>query len=93
MSEWFLYIVKCSDGSLYTGITTDINRRIAEHNGSKRGAKYTRSRRPVLLMLLEKHNSRSCASSAEARIKSLTRKQKLKLISKFQNKKLDNRAD
>lgn len=93
MSEWFLYIVKCSDGSLYTGITTDINRRIAEHNGSKRGAKYTRSRRPVLLMLSEKHSSRSCASSAEARIKSLTRKQKLDLITKFQNKKLNNRAD
>ena len=80
MSNWYLYIVECNDGSLYTGITTDLDRRVKEHNESKRGAKYTRSRRPVTLMMAEEHNSRALAASAEARIKSLTRKQKLELI-------------
>ena len=80
MSSWYLYIVECSDGSLYTGITTDIDRRVKEHNNSKRGAKYTRSRRPVTLVMVEEHGSRALAASREARIKSLTRKQKLELI-------------
>ena len=80
MSNWYLYIVECSDGSLYTGITTDVNRRVKEHNNSRRGAKYTRSRRPVTLMMVEKHCSRALAASREARVKSLTRKQKLELI-------------
>ena len=80
MSNWYLYIVECSDGSLYTGITTDIDRRVKEHNNSKRGAKYTRSRRPVTLVMVEEHVSRALAATREAQIKSLTRKQKLELI-------------
>ena len=80
MSNWYLYIVECSDGSLYTGITTDTDRRVKEHNNSKRGAKYTRSRRPVTLVMVEEHCSRALAASREARVKSLTRKQKLELI-------------
>ena len=80
MSDWYLYIVECCDGSLYTGITTDVDRRVQEHNNSKRGAKYTRSRRPVTLVMVEEYSSRALAASREARIKSLTRKQKLELI-------------
>ena len=75
--KWYLYIVRCSDETLYTGITTDIARRVLEHNRSKRGAKYTRSRRPVFLVYEKKFSNRSEASSAESKFKKLTRKQKL----------------
>jgi len=78
---WFLYIVKCVDESLYTGITKDVARRIKEHNQSKRGAKYTRSRRPVnLACCYEVGLTRSSAMKEERRVKKLTRAQKLKLI-------------
>lgn len=50
MPDWFLYTCECSDGTIYTGITTDVKRRIREHNNSKRGARYTRRRRPVTLL-------------------------------------------
>ena len=79
--EWWVYIVACSDGSLYTGITTDRERRIAEHNDSKKGAKYTRNRRPVDLVYSEMHPDRSTASKREYEIKKLSRAEKLKLIS------------
>lgn len=79
---WYVYIVECSDGTLYTGITTDVDRRIKEHNTSRKGAKYTRSRRPVRLVFAEKRHSRSDASVSEARIKTLARADKLKLIQK-----------
>ena len=78
--EWWVYIVACSDGSLYTGITTDRERRIAEHNNSKKGAKYTRNRRPVDLVYSEMHPDRSTASKREYEIKKLSRAEKLKLI-------------
>ncbi|MDB9836342.1 MAG: endonuclease [Candidatus Arcticimaribacter sp.] len=78
--EWWVYIVACSDGSLYTGITTDRERRIAEHNDSKKGAKYTRNRRPVDLVYSEMHPDRSTASKREYEIKKLSRVEKLKLI-------------
>ena len=80
-STWFVYVVRCSDDSLYTGITTDINRRIEEHNTSNKGAKYTRTRRPVKLEYKEIYVDRSTASKREYAIKKLTRKQKLNLIS------------
>lgn len=80
MKEWYVYIVKCSDGSLYTGITTDLARRIDEHNNSKKGAKYTRSKRPVELTYSEPHADRSSASKRESSIKKLSRDNKLKLI-------------
>ena len=79
--EWWIYIVACSDESLYTGITTDRERRIAEHNDSKKGAKYTRNRRPVDLVYSEMHPDRSTASKREYEIKKLSRAEKLKLIS------------
>ena len=76
---WFVYIVKCSDESLYTGITKDIKKRIIDHN-NKKGAKYTRSRLPVLLVYQEKHDLKSEASRRELSIKQLTKTQKLILI-------------
>ena len=53
MSSWYVYIVRCNDGTLYTGITKDLERRLAEHNSPKGGAKYTRTRKPVTLVYFE----------------------------------------
>jgi putative endonuclease len=78
--DWWVYIVKCSDGSLYTGITTELERRISEHNDSIKGAKYTRTRRPIYLVHSETHHDRSTASKRESYIKNLSRNEKLKLI-------------
>tara|TARA_B110000046_G_C12925253_1_gene368967 strand:+ start:488 stop:748 length:261 start_codon:yes stop_codon:yes gene_type:complete len=78
--NWCVYIVECFDKTLYTGITTDPERRVIEHNDSKKGAKYTRNRRPVSLAYLEKNHDKSTASIRESYIKKLTRKDKLKLI-------------
>tara|TARA_Y100000593_G_scaffold63867_1_gene117970 strand:- start:287 stop:556 length:270 start_codon:yes stop_codon:yes gene_type:complete len=80
MKLWFLYVVQCSDDTLYTGITTDINRRIREHNFTQRGAKYTRSRRPVRLVYIRKVEDRSSALKAEHQFKKLTRQEKLREI-------------
>jgi putative endonuclease len=79
---YYLYILKCADRSLYAGITVDLERRIAEHNDSKLGAKYTRSRRPVKLAYSKKFLTRSMASKEENRIKKLSRLEKLKLCGK-----------
>jgi putative endonuclease len=77
---WKVYMLQCSDNSLYTGITTDINRRIEEHNGNnKKGARYTRSRRPVSLVYQESCDNRAQASAREYQLKQLTRTEKLKL--------------
>jgi len=77
---WLVYVVECSDGTLYTGCTTDLERRLAEHNGcDRKGAKYTRSRRPVKLMYAEQHDSRANASRRELAIKRLDRRRKLAL--------------
>jgi len=78
--SYFIYILKCSDDTLYTGITTDIERRVDEHNNSVKGAKYTKLRRPVELVYSEKSENRSSASKREYTIKKLTRKEKLELI-------------
>ncbi len=79
--SYFVYILKCSDKTLYTGITTDVNRRVLEHNGEgKLGAKYTKARRPVKLAYSKKFSDRSKASSEESRIKKLTKKQKEEII-------------
>lgn len=77
---YHLYILKCADGTLYTGITVDLERRIEEHNSSACGARYTRSRRPVKLVYSKKFRDRSGASKEEARIKALSRKEKLEII-------------
>lgn len=80
-NSWKLYILRCCDGSLYTGITTDIEKRIAAHNAGK-GAKYTRSRRPVVLAYSEVCGSHSEALKRELKIKAMPREEKLKLIEK-----------
>lgn len=77
---WWVYVIKCLDGTLYTGITTNLERRIFEHNESKKGAKYTRNKRPVNLEYSERHPDRSTASKREYYIKKLSRLEKLKLI-------------
>jgi putative endonuclease len=76
---WSLYIVQCRDKSLYTGITTDISRRLREHN-AKKGAFYTQNKTPVELVYQEAMASQSQARKREVAIKKLTRKQKLKLV-------------
>lgn len=76
---WHVYIVRCSDGLLYTGITNDLARRIKEHNTGK-GCKFTRCRAPVKLEHIEKAENRPSALKREAEIKRLPRKEKLKLF-------------
>jgi len=76
---WHVYILKCSDGSLYTGITTDICRRLKEHN-NKKGGSYTRSRLPATLLYKENCLNRSQALKRELQVKSLPRAKKLALI-------------
>ncbi|EKD66244.1 MAG: hypothetical protein ACD_49C00057G0004 [uncultured bacterium (gcode 4)] len=77
---YHLYILKCADGTLYTGITVDLERRVGEHNNSKLGAKYTSARRPVELVYSASFDNRSDASKEECRIKKLTRENKLALL-------------
>lgn len=74
---WFVYVVRCADNSLYTGITTDVGRRINEHNTSNKiGSKYTRVKRPVILVYKEKIASRSKALKRETEIKRMSHQQK-----------------
>lgn len=75
----YTYIVKCSDGSLYTGWTNDLEKRIKAHNDG-RGAKYTRSRRPVALVYYEEFRTKEEAMRREWEIKHMSREQKLKMI-------------
>jgi len=77
---YYVYILQCSDNSLYTGITTDLERRVFEHNNSEKGAKYTKIRRPVILVYNEKCENRSIASKREYEIKKLSRTKKLNII-------------
>ncbi len=77
---YWLYIVACADNTLYTGVTTDLERRILEHNTSKKGAKYTSARRPVQLVYSKKFKTRSAAQKVEAQIKKLSRAEKIELI-------------
>lgn len=79
---WQVYILKCADGTFYTGITTDLSGRIKEHNSSVLGAKYTRGRRPVKLAYFLKIKNKSLAAKAEYRIKRMSRLEKIKLIRK-----------
>ena len=84
MSEWVVYILECKDKTLYTGITSDIKRRIEQHNAGK-GAKYTMVRRPVKLLITFEMPSRSEAMKREYQIKQMTRKEKLLLIKNKKN--------
>lgn len=82
-AAWWVYMLRCADGSLYTGITTDVDRRLAEHNGDgAAGARYTRSRRPVELVYAEAAASRAEAARREAAIKRLERARKLALCAR-----------
>jgi putative endonuclease len=76
---WYVYMLLCADKTLYTGITTDLNRRLLEHNSSQKGAKYSKTRRPVVLIWSEKQPNRSEAAKREWAIKQLTRSEKERL--------------
>ena len=81
MDSWNVYMVRCSDSSLYTGIAMDVARRVGEHNTNDvLAARYTRARRPVMLVFQEKHDTRSEASIREYEIKHMGKKEKLMLI-------------
>ncbi len=81
-SPWWVYMLRCADGSLYTGITTNLERRLAEHNGEvPGGARYTRPRRPVTLVYREVAEDRSSATRREMQIKAMTRVRKEALLS------------
>jgi len=78
---YYVYIVRCADNTLYTGIATNLERRVEEHNNSTKGAKYTRTRRPVSLVHYEAYVDRSTASKRECQIKKkMSRAEKLELI-------------
>ena len=77
---WFVYILKCADNTLYTGVTKDCSQREHEHNTSEKGAKYTRARRPVQMIYSAEFPDRSSVCKEESRIKKLTRAEKLALI-------------
>ena len=79
--KWFVYILECSDGTYYTGVTKDLSRRLDEHNTSKKGAKYTRSRRPVKLLSYMCVETMSEALKVEASVKKKKRKDKLSYLS------------
>jgi len=86
-SSWFVYILRCADDTLYTGITTDVDKRIGQHNGAdNKGAKYTRYRQPVQLVYQETSESRSDASKRERTIKSFPKTKKELLIDMNQGK-------
>ena len=81
MFDWYLYLVRCRDGSLYTGITTDVARRFAEHQENKgAGAKYLRGRGPPVLVFQRKLGSRSLALGVESKVKKLSKDRKEELI-------------
>lgn len=83
-SSWQVYLLRCNDNSLYAGITTDIERRLQQHNNSKLGAKYTRARRPVSLVYIESANDRSAASKREHQLRLLTKLKKEQLVQTYQ---------
>ena len=80
LPEWYVYIIRASDGSLYTGVTTDVMRRFKEHRSSDKRAKFFRGRQPLGVVYTESHPDRSSAQRREATIKKLTRDRKLELI-------------
>lgn len=86
MANWFVYILRCADKTLYTGVTTDPLRRIAEHNGvgaKGKGAKYTKARRPVVLVYQEAAADRSSAQIKEADVRRKSRIEKEKLVKAY----------
>jgi putative endonuclease len=91
MSQWFVYMLRCQDNTLYTGVTTDLSRRVKEHNGiagKAKGAKYTKARRPVTLVYSESVDDRGAAQKREAALRRLSRDEKDELVNKFQCSKV-----
>ena len=78
--DWTVYIIRCDDGTLYTGVTTDLERRFREHRELRRGAKYFNGRKPLEVVYSENGHDRSSACQREAAIKKLSRVEKLCLI-------------
>lgn len=89
---WYVYFLRCNDNSLYAGITTDIDRRLHEHNHTKLGAKYTRAKRPVTLAFIESALNKSIASKREYQLRKLKKIQKEQLVSVYlaQQSKFNN---
>ena len=79
VARWFVYIVRCRDGSLYTGVSTNVTRRVGQHNAG-RGARYTKARRPVELMRVERARSQGAALRREFAVKALPRAAKIALL-------------
>jgi len=80
--EWFVYIIRAGDGTLYTGISTDVQRRLKQHCGSPRGSRYLRGRQPLEVVYTESHADRGSAQQRESVIKKYSRKRKLRLVRK-----------
>ncbi|MBC8414311.1 MAG: GIY-YIG nuclease family protein [Nitrospira sp.] len=85
MQEWYLYMIRCKDGSLYTGIATDVQRRLQEHQGGKKGARYLRGRGPLHIVKSMKAGTRSSALKLESRVKKMSKKLKEELVSGQRN--------
>ena len=88
MDKWILYVVRCSDDSLYAGITRNLRRRVLEHNCGMKGAKYTRSRRPVVVVYEEECSSRSDALKKEWAFKKFSKAKKERIIAESKKNKL-----
>jgi putative endonuclease len=85
IKQWWVYLLSCADGTLYTGITTDLTRRVAEHNGIRPGgARYTAARKPVHLVYAEVSATRSTAGQREYQLRTLPRSRKLALVATYQ---------
>ena len=80
LNNWSVYIILCDDGSLYTGVSTDVDRRFREHSATPRGAKYFNGRKPVRVVYAEGGHTRSSAARREAAIKRLSRDSKRRLV-------------
>jgi len=84
--RFFVYMVKCADGTIYTGYTRDLQKRIAQHNAGSQGARYTRTRRPVKLAYVEIFSTQKKAIKRERELKTLSHKQKVALIEKYKKR-------
>lgn len=85
---WFIYLLRCADNSLYAGVTTDLERRLHEHNQSRtKGAKYTRVRRPVTIAYAEQATTRQHACQREYQVRKLSKHEKEKLANAYNNSK------
>lgn len=82
---WYVYMIRASDGSLYTGITTDVERRFNEHCSPEKGARFFRGRKPLEVVYTENHPDRSSALKRESAIKNLTRGEKIEMIEQVNN--------